>query len=97
MNFFFTVKLPSEFNSGRKVYVDPKFYHDVDDAVNEFAVEIQMNELKIGERISEGDFADVYKANLHRSGESTLVSVKMLKVTLLSYYLSDLYVASGVY
>ena len=61
--------------------MDPKCFPDVNDAVNEFAVEIRMSELKIGERINEGEFADIFKADLHRSGESTHVAVKMLKVT----------------
>ena len=76
------MKLPSRFYSGGKVYVDPKTYPDVDDAVNEFAFEIQLNELKIGERIGEGEFADVFKATLYRSGQHNLVAVKMLKVLL---------------
>ena len=78
----YPVKLPSRFYSGGKVYVDPKTYPDVDDAVNEFAFEIQLNELKIGEKIGEGEFADVFKATLYRNGQHSLVAVKMLKVLL---------------
>eukprot|EP00111_Clytia_hemisphaerica_P008286 TCONS_00024179-protein len=74
-----TVKLPSRFYSGGKVYVDPKTYPDVDDAVTEFAFEIQQDELKLGERIGEGEFADVYKGVLFRSGKDYQVAVKMLK------------------
>ena len=75
------MKLPTRFYSGGKLYVDPKSYPDVDDAVNEFAFEIQLSELKIGERIGEGEFADVFKATLYRKGQQdTLVAVKMLKV-----------------
>ena len=74
------MKLPSRFYSGGNVYIDPKTFDHVDKAVNEFAFEIQFNELKIGERIGEGEFADVFKATLTRSGQTTLVAVKMLKV-----------------
>lgn len=73
------MKLPARFYSG-KVYVDPKTYPDVDDAVNEFAFEIPQDELKLGEKIGDGEFADVYKGILFRGGKDFQVAVKMLKV-----------------
>ena len=48
--------------------------------MSEFAFEIQQDELKLGERIGEGEFADVYKGVLFRSGKDYQVAVKMLKV-----------------
>ena len=76
------MKLPARFYSGGKVYVDPKSYPDVDDAVIQFAYEIERNEIEIGEKIGEGEFCDVYKGRLLTVGNKHDVAVKMLKVKL---------------
>ena len=76
------MKLPAHFYTGGKLYVDPKTYAHVDDAVHEFAYEIQRNELKIGEKIGDGEFADVYEGIWFRGGKEQQVAVKMLKVNL---------------
>ena len=83
LTFFqsFSVKLPTRFYSGGKVYVDPKTYPDVDDAVNEFAFEIAQDELRLGEKIGDGEFAEVFKGILFQSGKEHQVAVKMLRVS----------------
>lgn len=75
------MKLPARFYSGGKVYVDPKTYPDLDEAVNVFANEIESDEMKVGEKIGEGEFCDVYKGKLFTGGRNYNVAIKMLKVT----------------
>lgn len=75
------MKLPARFYSGGKVYVDPKKYPDVDDAVNEFAFEVERQQMKVGEKIGEGEFCDVYKGKLFSGGKDYSVAIKMLKVS----------------
>jgi len=86
--FCYEVKLPARFYSGGKVYVDPKTYPDVDDAVTEFAFEIPQDELKLAEKIGDGEFADVYKGTLFRGSKDYQVAVKMLKVMFVCFYCS---------
>ncbi|XP_057303646.1 ephrin type-B receptor 1-B-like [Hydractinia symbiolongicarpus] len=74
-----TVKLPSSFYTGGKIYVDPKSYNDVEEAVNEFAFEIDRNNLKMHEKIGDGEFADVHRGELFRGGKHQTVAVKTLK------------------
>ncbi|NP_001296646.1 ephrin type-A receptor 8-like precursor [Hydra vulgaris] len=75
-----TVKLPSgPFKSQGKVYVDPTTYKDVDDAVEEFAYELERKDLKFGTLLGGGEFAEVYKGTLLRDGKPIDVAIKILK------------------
>jgi len=76
------VKLPGRFYPGAKLYVDPTTYNDVDDAVTEFAFEINQKSLTIGQLLGGGEFADVYKGTLFKNGKSKDVAIKTLKVQL---------------
>lgn len=48
--------------------------------MNEFAFEIDRSNLKMHEKIGDGEFADVYKGELFRGGKHQTVAVKTLKV-----------------
>jgi len=74
-----TVKVPSRFYNNGKIYIDPKSYNHVDDAVNDFAFEIDRNDLKVGDMIGEGEFANVYRGHLFKDGKQRDVAIKKLK------------------
>ncbi|XP_057304891.1 ephrin type-B receptor 1-B-like [Hydractinia symbiolongicarpus] len=74
-----TVKLPGRMFPGGKLYVDPTTYNDVDDAVQEFAYELDRKDVKIGKLLGGGEFAEVYKGTLFRNGKSLSVAIKTLK------------------
>lgn len=74
-----TVKLPKRLYPGGKLYVDPTTYNDVDEAVQEFAYEIDVKSLKVGKLLGGGEFADVYKGSLFKNGKTKEVAIKTLK------------------
>ncbi|XP_047137660.1 ephrin type-A receptor 3-like isoform X1 [Hydra vulgaris] len=74
-----TVKLPARFYSGGKLYVDPKTFLLVSDAVSQFAYEIERSEIVFGELIGSGEFADVHKGVLMKEGKKEPVAIKVLK------------------
>lgn len=75
-----TVIQRSRFLPNSKIYVDPTLYKDVDDAVEQFANELDRNQLSFGKTIGGGEFADVYTGTLLKtSGKLTNVAVKRLK------------------
>ena len=80
--FFILVKVPSgPFKNQGKLYVDPTTYKDVDDAVEEFAYELDRKDLKCGSLLGGGEFAEVYKGTLIRDGKPIDVAIKKLKVS----------------
>ncbi|XP_057304892.1 ephrin type-B receptor 1-B-like [Hydractinia symbiolongicarpus] len=74
-----TVRLPGRMFPGGKLYVDPTTYNDVDDAVQQFAYELDRKDVKIGKLLGGGEFAEVYKGTLLRNGKSLSVAIKTLK------------------
>lgn len=69
------------------MYVDPKTYAHVDEAVHEFAKEIPPKSLKLTEEIGNGEFGNVYRGVWKTEDrEELLVAVKTLKVCLLCCY-----------
>ncbi|XP_066926548.1 ephrin type-B receptor 1-B-like [Clytia hemisphaerica] len=75
------VELKTRFLSfpGSKLYVDPMTYGAVDEAVQEFAFELDQKSLTIGQLLGGGEFADVYKGTLFKNGKSKEVAIKTLK------------------
>ncbi|XP_065655894.1 ephrin type-A receptor 4a isoform X3 [Hydra vulgaris] len=75
-----TVKLPSRlFKNQAKAYIDPTTYKDVDDALEEFAYELDRKDLRVGDILGGGEFADVHKGILLRDGKLIDVAIKKLK------------------
>uniref|UniRef100_A0A8C7Q196 receptor protein-tyrosine kinase n=1 Tax=Oncorhynchus mykiss TaxID=8022 RepID=A0A8C7Q196_ONCMY len=63
-----------------KIYIDPFTYEDPNEAVREFAKEIDVSCVKIEEVIGAGEFGEVYKGRLKPSGKRELyVAIKTLK------------------
>ena len=60
---------PALFSSNGKIYIDPNTYPKIDDAVNDFAFEIDKSQLKINDKIGEGEFAEVYRGKLNTGGK----------------------------
>ena len=72
---------------GRRMYVDPKTYEHVDEAVHDFAVEIHHKSLRLTEEIGNGEFGNVYRGIWKTEDkEELLIAVKTLKVCLLWCY-----------
>uniref|UniRef100_A0A8C5GPA2 receptor protein-tyrosine kinase n=1 Tax=Gouania willdenowi TaxID=441366 RepID=A0A8C5GPA2_GOUWI len=66
---------------GVKIYIDPYTYEDPNEAVHEFAKEIESSCVKIEEVIGSGEFGEVYKGRLKPLGKKEiLVAIKTLKV-----------------
>uniref|UniRef100_T2MEM7 receptor protein-tyrosine kinase n=1 Tax=Hydra vulgaris TaxID=6087 RepID=T2MEM7_HYDVU len=65
-------------NRGR-LYIDPNTYDCVDDAVQEFANELDNKNLEVGNFLGGGEFADVYKGTLLKNEKRIDVAIKMLK------------------
>uniref|UniRef100_A0A8C8DFU0 receptor protein-tyrosine kinase n=1 Tax=Oryzias sinensis TaxID=183150 RepID=A0A8C8DFU0_9TELE len=66
---------------GVKIYIDPFTYEDPNEAVREFAKEIDPSCVKIEEVIGSGEFGEVYKGRLKPVGKKEiLVAIKTLKV-----------------
>ena len=85
------MKLPSRFFQSGKLYVDPTTYNAVDDAVHDFANEIERKHLRVGHLLGGGEFAEVYKGTLTRNGKSLEVAIKTLKVYIIDMYLIIFY------
>uniref|UniRef100_A0A3Q3FWK7 Ephrin type-B receptor 3 n=1 Tax=Labrus bergylta TaxID=56723 RepID=A0A3Q3FWK7_9LABR len=82
-----SVNSPSSFqivNSltpGMKVYIDPFTYEDPNEAVREFAKEIDVSCVKIEEVIGAGEFGEVCRGRLKLPGRrEIIVAIKTLKV-----------------
>uniref|UniRef100_A0A4W6D8Y2 Ephrin type-B receptor 3 n=1 Tax=Lates calcarifer TaxID=8187 RepID=A0A4W6D8Y2_LATCA len=80
------VCLRSGYNSftitpGMKVYIDPFTYEDPNEAVREFAKEIDVSCVKIEEVIGAGEFGEVCRGRLKLPGRrEIIVAIKTLKV-----------------
>uniref|UniRef100_A0A674CKB8 receptor protein-tyrosine kinase n=1 Tax=Salmo trutta TaxID=8032 RepID=A0A674CKB8_SALTR len=73
---------PTHFSGspGIKIYIDPFTYEDPNEAVREFAKEIDVSCVKIEEVIGAGEFGEVYKGRLKPAGKRELyVAIKTLK------------------
>uniref|UniRef100_A0AAX7T6I9 receptor protein-tyrosine kinase n=1 Tax=Astatotilapia calliptera TaxID=8154 RepID=A0AAX7T6I9_ASTCA len=80
-----TVTFPSlsegHSSPGVKIYIDPFTYEDPNEAVREFAKEIDPSCVKIEEVIGSGEFGEVYKGRLKPVGKKEIpVAIKTLKV-----------------
>ncbi|XP_029575992.1 ephrin type-B receptor 2 isoform X4 [Salmo trutta] len=78
----FTDKL-QHYTSGHrmKIYIDPFTYEDPNEAVREFAKEIDTSCVKIEQVIGAGEFGEVCSGNLRLPGKrEILVAIKTLKV-----------------
>uniref|UniRef100_A0A8C9VHE3 receptor protein-tyrosine kinase n=1 Tax=Scleropages formosus TaxID=113540 RepID=A0A8C9VHE3_SCLFO len=65
---------------GMKIYIDPFTYEDPNEAVREFAKEIDVSSVKIEEVIGAGEFGEVYKGHLKLPGKREVcVAIKTLK------------------
>uniref|UniRef100_A0A493T6Z5 Ephrin type-B receptor 2 n=1 Tax=Anas platyrhynchos platyrhynchos TaxID=8840 RepID=A0A493T6Z5_ANAPP len=63
-----------------KIYIDPFTYEDPNEAVREFAKEIDVSFVKIEEVIGAGEFGEVYKGRLKLPGKREIyVAIKTLK------------------
>uniref|UniRef100_A0A8C4GZK0 receptor protein-tyrosine kinase n=1 Tax=Dicentrarchus labrax TaxID=13489 RepID=A0A8C4GZK0_DICLA len=66
---------------GMKIYIDPFTYEDPNEAVREFAKEIEISCVKIEQVIGAGEFGEVCSGNLRQPGKrEILVAIKTLKV-----------------
>uniref|UniRef100_A0A3P9LNZ3 receptor protein-tyrosine kinase n=1 Tax=Oryzias latipes TaxID=8090 RepID=A0A3P9LNZ3_ORYLA len=73
---FFSV----EVSPGMKIYIDPFTYEDPNEAVREFAKEIDISCVKIEQVIGAGEFGEVCSGNLRQPGKrEILVAIKTLK------------------
>ncbi|KAI4823654.1 hypothetical protein KUCAC02_012232 [Chaenocephalus aceratus] len=72
--------LSVEVSPGMKIYIDPFTYEDPNEAVREFAKEIDMSCVKIEQVIGAGEFGEVCSGNLRQPGKrEILVAIKALK------------------
>lgn len=63
-----------------RLYVDPTTYSHVDEAVEEFALEIDRGCVTMDQLIGSGEFANVFKGILKTDTRNTDVAIKVLKV-----------------
>uniref|UniRef100_A0A8C1YUD9 Ephrin type-B receptor 3 n=1 Tax=Cyprinus carpio TaxID=7962 RepID=A0A8C1YUD9_CYPCA len=76
----YTEKLQQYVSPGVKVYIDPFTYEDPNEAVHEFAREIDISCVKIEEVIGAGEFGEVCRGRLKQPGrKETTVAIKTLK------------------
>ncbi|XP_060710614.1 ephrin type-B receptor 3-like isoform X3 [Hemiscyllium ocellatum] len=77
----YSEKLPPNITiPGIKVYIDPFTYEDPNEAVREFAKEIDISYVKIEEVIGAGEFGEVCRGRLKVLGKrETYVAIKTLK------------------
>ncbi|KAM3604460.1 uncharacterized protein V6R79_011286 [Siganus canaliculatus] len=76
----YTEKLQQYISPGVKVYIDPFTYEDPNDAVHEFAKEIDISCVKIEEVIGAGEFGEVCRGRLKQAGRREMVvAIKTLK------------------
>ncbi|XP_014346867.1 ephrin type-B receptor 3 isoform X6 [Latimeria chalumnae] len=77
----YTEKLQQYITPGMKVYIDPFTYEDPNEAIREFAKEIDISCVKIEEVIGAGEFGEVCRGRLKLPGRRELfVAIKTLKV-----------------
>ena len=65
---------------GKHLYKDPTTYHAMDDAVQDFANELDIEDLCIGQLLGGGEFAEVYRGTLRRNMKKVDVAIKTLQV-----------------
>ncbi|XP_034744221.1 ephrin type-B receptor 3 [Etheostoma cragini] len=76
----YTEKLQQYISPGVKVYIDPFTYEDPNDAIHEFAKEIDISCVKIEEVIGAGEFGEVCRGRLKQHGRREMVvAIKTLK------------------
>ncbi|XP_008331857.1 ephrin type-B receptor 3-like [Cynoglossus semilaevis] len=76
----YTEKLQQYISPGVKVYIDPFTYEDPNDAIHEFAKEIDISCVKIEEVIGAGEFGEVCRCRLKQPGRREMVvAIKTLK------------------
>ncbi|XP_028831688.1 ephrin type-B receptor 3 isoform X2 [Denticeps clupeoides] len=76
----YTEKLQQYVTPGVKVYIDPFTYEDPNEAVHEFAREIDISCVKIEEVIGAGEFGEVCRGRLKQPGRKEIaVAIKTLK------------------
>ncbi|XP_069474870.1 ephrin type-B receptor 3 isoform X4 [Ambystoma mexicanum] len=76
----YTEKLQQYIPPGMKVYIDPFTYEDPNEAVREFAKEIDISYVKIEEVIGAGEFGEVCRGRLKVPGRREMfVAIKTLK------------------
>ncbi|XP_039517199.1 ephrin type-B receptor 3 [Pimephales promelas] len=76
----YTEKLQQYVSPGVKVYIDPFTYEDPNEAVHEFAREIDISCVKIEEVIGAGEFGEVCRGRLKQPGrKEATVAIKTLK------------------
>ncbi|KAJ8278585.1 hypothetical protein GJAV_G00089170 [Gymnothorax javanicus] len=76
----YTEKLQQYITPGVKVYIDPFTYEDPNEAVREFAKEIDISCVKIEEVIGAGEFGEVCRGRLKLPGRrEIIVAIKTLK------------------
>ena len=63
-----------------RLYVDPTTYSHVDEAVEEFALELDRKYLTMDQLIGGGEFANVFKGILSTESRNSDVAIKVLKV-----------------
>uniref|UniRef100_A0A3Q0RU83 receptor protein-tyrosine kinase n=1 Tax=Amphilophus citrinellus TaxID=61819 RepID=A0A3Q0RU83_AMPCI len=81
LTFSSEVTLRPDISPGVKIYIDPFTYEDPNEAVREFAKEIDPSCVKIEEVIGSGEFGEVYKGRLKPVGKKEIpVAIKTLKV-----------------
>uniref|UniRef100_A0AAR2KNH2 receptor protein-tyrosine kinase n=1 Tax=Pygocentrus nattereri TaxID=42514 RepID=A0AAR2KNH2_PYGNA len=83
MLFIIDIRAPIfsfQVSPGMKIYIDPFTYEDPNEAVREFAKEIDMSCVKIEQVIGAGEFGEVCSGNLRLPGKrEILVAIKTLK------------------
>ena len=62
------------------MYIDPTTYSHVDQAVQEFAFEIPLKDIRLTDEIGAGEFGTVYKGIWKKSKQQLPIAVKTLKV-----------------
>ena len=65
---------------GKHLYVDPTTYQAMDDAVEDFANELNREDLHIGQLLGGGEFAEVYRGTLNKNFKKVDVAIKTLRV-----------------
>ena len=66
-----------------RLYVDPTTYSQVDEAVEEFALELERSSLTMDHLIGGGEFANVFKGILSTESRNSDVAIKVLKVSII--------------
>ena len=62
------------------MYRDPTTYHAVDEAVQDFANELDKSYLQIGSLLGGGEFAEVFIGTLTKEKKTVNVAIKTLRV-----------------